>query len=106
MKLTKIERDILIEIFNSGNGLFLFSIHRQLGISPKDLFLAIENLKKNKLLEINEERVTITKEGVDFAINTPLKLGTEKLDKKITVEEFMGPKIKINEFYIPQNFQK
>lgn len=106
MKPTRQESKILKEIFKSSNGLYLFTLHRQLDISPKDLFLAIENLKANGLIEISEDRVSITKEGVVFAIKTPLKLREKNLDKKMTMEEFKGPTIKINDFYIPQNFQK
>ena len=106
MKLTRQERQILIEIFKSSNGLFIFTLHRQLNISPKDLFTSIENLKRNGFLEVNEDRATITKEGIDYAAKTPLKTKVDANNERLIKEEFQGKKIEINEFYIPQNFEK
>lgn len=106
MKLTKQERQILLEIFKASNGLFLFTLHRQLNLSPKELFLSVENLKSNGLIEISEDRITITKEGINYSVHTPLKIKLEINDKKVVKEEFLGTRININEFYIPQNFEK
>lgn len=106
MKLTRQERQILIEIFKSSNGLFIFTLHRQLSISPKELFISIENLKKNGLLEVSEDRAIITKEGIDYAAKTPLKIKNDANIERIVKEEFLGKTIEINEFYIPQNFEK
>lgn len=106
MKLTKYERQILIEIFKSSNGLFLFTIHRQLALSPKDLFSAIENLKSNGFINVDEDRVTITKEGIGYASKTQLKTKVDSNREKLINEEYLGKRININEFYIPQNFEK
>lgn len=106
MKLTKHERQILIEIFKSINGLFLFSLHSKLNLSPKELFTAIESLKQNGLLDVNDDRVIITNEGVNYAARVPLKSKSDLQNKKLIKDEFLGKKININEFYIPQNFEK
>jgi predicted methyltransferase len=106
MKLAKQERQILIEIFKSINGLFLFSLHSKLELSPKELFSAIEILKQNGLLEVVDDRVTITNEGVNYAAKVPLKSKSDIHNVKLIKEEFLGKKININEFYIPQNFEK
>lgn len=106
MKLTNQERRILIEIFNSSNGLFLFTLHRQLNISPKDLFISIENLKSNGLLDVNEDRVTLTSKGIDFSTKTKLKINTELTNSNPIKEDYLGKSIDINEFYIPRNFEK
>ncbi len=106
MKLTKNERRILVEIFNASNGLFLFTLHRQLNLSPKELFTAIENLKSNGLAEVSEDRITITKVGIGFSVQTSLKNKSSIENAKPIKEEYLGRKISINEFYIPQNFEK
>jgi len=106
MKLTKQERQIMIEIFKSINGLFLFSLHSKLNLSPKELFTAIENLKQNGFLDVIDDRVTITSEGISFAARVLLKPQINIQDKELSKEEFLGKKININEFYIPQNFEK
>lgn len=106
MKLTKQERQLLSEIFKSSNGLFIFTLHRQLNLSPKELFAAIEKLKLNGLIDVNEDRVSITKEGIGYAVITPLKFTNNENKQKLIKENFQGKSIKINEFYIPQNFEK
>lgn len=106
MKHTNLERKILNEIFKSSNGLFLFSLYKQLNITPKDLFISIENLKTNGLIDLNEDRVSITKEGIGYVVNTQLKLANNEDKQKLIKENFQGKRIKINEFYIPQNFEK
>lgn len=106
MKLTNQERKILIEIFKSINGLFLFTLHRQLNISPKDLFLSVENLRTNGLLDVNEDRVTLTTKGIDYSTKTTLKIKTEMTNPKLIKEDYQGKRININEFYIPRNFEK
>lgn len=106
MKLTNQEKKILIEIFKASNGLFLFTLHRQLIISPKDLFLSVENLKSNGLIDVNEDRLTLTKKGVDYSTKTTLKIKTKETNQKTIKEDFIGKRININEFYIPRNFEK
>ena len=106
MKLTKQEKQILVEIFKSSNGLFLFTLHRQLNVSPKELFNSVENLKSNKLAEVIEDRVRITDEGRKFAVKIPLKNKFADSNKRSTVKHSSGKRLNINEFYIPQNFEK
>ena len=106
MKLTKQEKQILAEIFKSSNGLFLFTLHRQINISPKELFNAVENLKSNRLVEVIEDRAKITDEGRKSAVKVPLKNKLTKNNKRQIIEYVSGKKININEFYIPRNFEK
>jgi hypothetical protein len=106
MKLTKEERKILIEIFKSSSGLFLFTLHRQLNLSTKDLFISIENLKENGLILVNEDRVTLTKEGIDYSTKSPLKTKLDLATERLIKAEYQGKRIDINEFYIPRNFEK
>lgn len=106
MKLSKQERLILVEIFKASNGLFLFTLHRQLKLSPKELFISVENLKSKGLIEISEDRITITKEGINYSVHTPLKIKSDTNNEKLIKEDFLGRRININEFYIPQYFEK
>lgn len=104
MKLTKLENKIIEELFRSSNGLFIFTLYRQLNLTPKDLFTAIENLKFNGLINEDGDRVTLTSDGSSFAVKGRLR---DKIStNKHLAKEFQGQKIDINEFYIPQNFMK
>lgn len=104
--LTKQEKQILVEIFKASNGLFLFTLHRQLNLSPKEIFSAVENLKSLGLIELLEDKVKITKKGIGYSVQNPLK--DQKVLKNETKiqDDFVGRKININEFYIPLNFEK
>jgi len=105
-RLTKQERQILIDVFKSINGLFIFTLHRQLNLSPKELFVAIEKLKTTGLIEVTEDRATITKDGVEYAVSTPLNTKFDDNKQSLIKEKILGRRININEFYIPQNFEK
>ncbi len=106
MKLTSKEIKILIEVFRSSNGLFLFTLHSNLNLSPKELFSAVENLTRYGLLEVLEDRVSITGEGIAYSVNNSLTTSSIKSKINLTADEFKGRKIEINDFYIPQNFEK
>lgn len=106
MKYSKIDKQILSELFKASDGLYLFTLHRHLNLSPKELFNSVEKLKSSGFVEVSNDRVVITKDGVKYSTQMPLKLKKEiKIDKLIK-EEFLGERININEFYIPYNYEK
>ncbi|MDP3927758.1 MAG: hypothetical protein Q8R57_01920 [Bacteroidota bacterium] len=106
IKLLKQERRILTDIFGSSNGLFIFTIHRQLNLSPNELFAAIEKLKSNGLIDVIDDRATLTKVGAEYAVKTSLKTKIGHKKQNLIKENFLGKRININEFYIPQKFEK
>lgn len=106
MKLSKTEKTILLDLFKASNGLFLFTLHRQSNLSPKEIFIAIENLLANKLIELTDDRVTATKEGIDFVIKNTIRNKADNDKKNLFIENFKGQRIEINSFYIPQDFNQ
>lgn len=102
MKLNRVDNIILKDLFKSGEGLFIFTLYSRYKISPKILFESINKLKDNELINIiEEERIEITKNG----INRIVKSSSVNNKREIKIkEEFLGPKIKINTFYIPRDF--
>ncbi|MCH8490986.1 MAG: hypothetical protein LAT81_13800 [Oceanicaulis sp.] len=106
MKVLKQEKEILSELFKSSNGLFPFTLHRQLRLSPKELYTSIEHLKVNGLIEVIEDRVTLTKEGISFSVKNTLKSKVGGINQNFFKEDYLGRKLEINEFYIPQNFEE
>lgn len=106
MKLSKNEKRILIDLFKSTESLFMFTLHKRLQLSPKELFEAIEKLKSSELITVSDNRLSITKEGVKFLVTSDLKQNNSTVNNKIILEDFLGPKIDINSFYIPKDFNK
>ncbi|MBB1140898.1 hypothetical protein [Myroides sp. WP-1] len=102
MKLNRVDNIILQDLFKSGKGLFIFTLYSRYKISPKILFESIDKLKENELINvIDEERIEITKSGITKIV----KSSSIKHNKEIKInKEFLGPKIKINSFYIPRDF--
>jgi hypothetical protein len=102
MSLTKTEKRLLVDMFKSAEGLFIFTLYKRFNLSPKELFIAIESLKKEGLINSENERLNITKLGIEFIVTNGLKpKGSSKKFVSIPLE-FLGPKIGINEFYIPK----
>ena len=102
MKLNRVDNIILKDLFKSEEGLFIFTLYSRYKISPKILFDSINRLKENELINLlEEERIEITIKG----INKIVKFNSKNHKKEFEIKnEFLGPKIKINSFYIPRDF--
>ena len=102
MRLNKIEKLLLVDLFKSSDGLYIYTLYQRYNLSPKELFLTIDSLNKIKLIEVDEDRLKISKQGIEFAIKNNMN-SKEQTEKKIIIpENFIGPKIEINQFYIPK----
>ncbi|PRB02041.1 hypothetical protein CQ046_13845 [Chryseobacterium sp. MYb7] len=101
MKLNKIEKIILNDLFKSTEGLFIYTLYSRYKVSPKILFETIENLKASNYITGTNERIEITKEGIESIVKKNIKHEKKEFDIK---EEFLGPQIKINSFYVPRDF--
>jgi len=102
MRLNKLEKRLLTDLFKSTEGLFIFTLYRRYNLSPKELFLAINKLKENRLIEIDDDRISITKQGIQFAVNSNFSKSNKSDRFSKIPENFIGPNISINEFYIPK----
>jgi hypothetical protein len=104
MKVNVLEKRLLNEIFKSSEGLFVYTLYQRFKVSPGQLFQAIYNLSLLEYINSNDDRLTLTKKGVDFvSISHPNSRNARSKYEKIPVE-FIGPKIEINQFYIPMLF--
>ncbi len=102
MRLNNLQKLMLNDLFKSTEGLYIYTLYNRYNSSPKELFLAIEVLTKMSLVKSDDERLTITTSGIEYAIKTyeVIKAKSNKLDG--IQEKFSGPKIEINQFYIPK----
>ena len=104
MKLSKIDRVIIKDLFKATEGLYTYTLYSRYKISPKELYESIKKLGTEELLENDGERILLTKKGVDFAVKKQIaRKESEKFDKIPAFSQ--GPRIEINSFYIPLNFE-
>lgn len=92
---------LLQDLFKSSEGLFIFTLYQRFNISPKELYILINELVEKKLIKEEEDRLTLTSEGKDYVIKTDLTIKStgNKYDK--IPDKFLGRRIEINEFYLP-----
>ena len=106
MILSKIFRLLISDLFRTTEGLFIFTLYRRYNLPPKKLFEIIKKLEEIKIVKVDNDRIFLTKEGIEFAISNKIK-GKIDLDrKKLIPENFLGVKIEINNFYIPLSFEQ
>lgn len=105
MKISKIDRVIIKDLFKATDGLCTYTLYSRYKISLVELFNSIKKLEIEELLDNDGNRVLLTKKGVDFAVKKLIACKqSEKVDKIPTFSQ--GPKIEINSFYIPLDFEQ
>jgi len=105
MKLSNTDRIIINDLFKATEGLFIYTLYSRYKFSPKDIFESINKLETEGIIHNADDRISLTKAGVDFAIAKHINYKENKSDKHMPVF-CNGPKIEINEFYIPLDFEK
>lgn len=102
MRLSNLQKMMLNDLFKSTEGLYIYTLYSRYNSSPKELYLAIEDLVNKTFIKSEDERLTITTAGIEFAVKTN-ELIKSKSNKLNNIQEnFTGPKIEINQFYIPK----
>ena len=105
MNVEDLQNRILLNLINIDEGVSLISIKNEFKVSVGLLTSAIQNLKNYRYIERKEDILKISKKGVYYIFNNFSIYGNEALESKIP-QIFLGRKININEFYIPEDFKK
>jgi hypothetical protein len=105
MHLKDLEEKILLKLIITDVGVSLYSLSKEYKVSVRLLIAAIQNLESCRYLDRNEDIIKISKLGISYLFNKQINQKNETIDSKVPVV-FLGKKININEFYIPQNFKK
>lgn len=105
MNVEDLQNRILLNLINIDEGVSLISIKNEFKVSVGLLTSAIQNLKNYRYIERKEDILKISKKGMYYIFNNFSIYGNETLESKIP-QIFLGRKININEFYIPQDFKK
>jgi predicted transcriptional regulator len=103
MIFSKIEKELLLHLFKSTEGLYLFTLYKRLGVSPSQIFKIIENLTKNNSIVVNGDKVSLSQEAREFMIKNNF-IVKSKLNKYSNIPNyFLGNSIGKDEIYLPQN---
>lgn len=105
MHLKDLEEKILLKLIITNAGASLYSLNKEYKVSVRLLIAAIQNLESCRYLERNEDIIKISKMGISYVFNKKINQKNETTDSKVPVV-FLGKKININEFYIPEDFKK
>ncbi len=102
MKINKIEKLLMLLLFQSSTGLLTTTLYQRLLTSKKELDSAIQTLEKIKFILIENERIILSKKGYNYIIISSEYVNKNKEESNNIPEDFIGPSIEINAFYIPQ----
>jgi hypothetical protein len=105
MNVEDLQNRILLNLINIDEGVSLINIKNEFKVSVLLLTSAIQNLKNYRYIERKEDILKISKKGMYYIFNNFSIYGNQTLESKIP-RIFLGRKININEFYIPQDFKK
>jgi hypothetical protein len=100
---SKLQRLIIRDLIVSSNGLHVYTIHRRYGISPALLDDSLDELLKNNLVELIEDKIKLTENGVERfkQAKGDFIRDSEKSWKTVPIE-FTEPPLSINTPYVPR----
>lgn len=94
-------KKLLQDLFRASDGLYIFTLYQRFNVSPKELYLTINELVEKKIILSDEDRLSLTSEGKEFVINSDISIKKAKNKSEKIPSEFLGRRIEINEFYLP-----
>ena len=97
----KFEKRILKDLYESVNGLFPFTFYSRYKIEPDQISVFIQKYKDKGILEYEDNRIFLTKEGKEIILKQVLHKKTSKGRFSNIPPEFIVSKLKINEPYLP-----
>lgn len=106
MELTDIEFSLLNRLFRASKGLYMRTLQSQYNLTAAIFFDLINSLKSKDYIRVEENRVQITSQGIEYLVGHPKKNERRASSDNALPENFRGKKIEINEFYIPTKFEK
>lgn len=100
--MKNLTKKILVEVFKSSNGLYTYTLYRRFLSSPKELFVSLSELSDLGLAHEEDERISLTKKGLNFVINNNILFQKNESKYSKIPNKYLGRKIEINEFYLPR----
>ncbi|EIF51358.1 hypothetical protein [Sulfurovum sp. AR] len=99
--MTKLERLILKDLYESIDGLYLFTFYSRYKIEPDAIYTFVEKYKSKGIINDTSDKIIITDEGRNI-IMKQLFYNKPSNGKKFNIpEEFLVDKIGINQPFLP-----
>lgn len=97
----KFENNLLRDLYESTNGLFVFTFYTRYSIEPEEMVYFIEKYTKKGIIEYENDRLCLTNEGRNIILKQLFfnKKGKGKFSN--IPQEFIQDKIEINSLYLP-----
>ena len=99
MKITKSEIRMLLDLYISVEGLTPYTFYQRYKFSPVQVYQFTERFEKKNYIESKDGKIYITKEGQSFIDQNRFNFDKNKFSR--VPEEFIVPRLKVNEPYIP-----
>ncbi len=95
------ERKMLVDLYESVNGLFAFTFYSRYNIEPEDMFSFIKKNEDTGILKYENDKLNLTKDGRKI-LSKQLFHGKENRNKFSKIPtDFIISKLEINEPYLP-----
>ncbi len=99
--MTKQEKLILKDLYESMDGLYLFTFYSRYKIEPDAIYTFIEKYKSKGIINYTSDKLTITDEGRNI-IMKQVFYNKPNSGKKFNIpEEFLVNNIGVNQPYLP-----
>jgi hypothetical protein len=111
MQLNRDDMTLLRLLGISRSGLHIYTIFRKAGLAAPAMSKSLGRLQRDKLVRLNDDVVTLTPEGALWVSENPplAERVSERLERRkignappVRQAEFRGPKVEINELYVPR----
>lgn len=102
--MTKIEKIILKDLYESVNGLYAFTFYSRYKIEPENIFVFIEKYSEKGILIFDDDnRLYLTSEGKNIILKQLFNNNSDLNKGRFSniPPEFLKDKIKINSPYLP-----
>ncbi len=93
-------KKILKDLYQSTNGLYVYTFYERYRISPKEIFFFIDKFSKDEIILYDDDRIQLTEKGKGALEKKKIVFKKRGASRSIP-EEFKGPVIGINECYLP-----
>ena len=99
MKITKSDIKILVDLYNSVDGLTPYVFYQRHKYGPETVYKAISKFIGKGYILTEQDKLIITKVGREFVEQKRFNFDENKFDR--IPKEFLVPKLAINEPYLP-----
>lgn len=99
MKITKSDIKILVDLYNSVDGLTPYVFYKRHKYGPATVHKATSKFKDKGFIITSEDKLIITKAGREYVERNKFIFNKNKFER--IPKEFLVPKLAINEPYLP-----